>query len=180
MKSTPLPLSPKQLLFQGVAGCLLGIFLGLLNVLLVMRMSPDTYLLNHPFALLALFASCGIIAGAIQGGFLRRVIRTPFLWLALSGMGWLFIGCIDILTVSSIPVDVDVLLFSLPRTERVIGLLLGGLAALPQWVLLQRSIPLAGLWLLLSASTWYLVLLAMNLQQGRFQHFLTWIANWVL
>jgi hypothetical protein len=154
------PLALRQFLLRGLLGCLLGTEIGLLNLLvldLVLRTG------NRRFYLIALFGLCGIIAGAIQGGFLRRVTRPALLWLVLSGMGWSIAGFVGTqVTVS----------WSEPGSVMLLGGLLGALAALPQCLLLRRSLPFVAIWLVLSASAWSIMLPPTNWQYDLFRHML--------
>jgi hypothetical protein len=157
MKPTPHALiTLKQFLIQGLLGCLIGTLIGYSNVMSLSPMLHDRP--GHPFYWLALYGFCGIIAGAIHGGFLRCATRPAPLWLALSALGWSFVGFLHALLVSSVTTRVDVLQVSSATTPTghviTVGLLLGGLAALPQWLLLRRSIPFAACWLALSAIAW--------------------------
>ena len=138
------PLSIKYFLIQGLLGCLIGTLTGFLNTLLLVIVFLDR-LLDGRFYGIALFPLGGIIAGAIQGGFLPRTTRRALLWLLLSGIGWSIVGFVD--TQGAFPKA---------TTDNVIAvsLLYGGLAALPQWLLLQRSLPFAAFWLPVSASAW--------------------------
>jgi hypothetical protein len=123
-------------LLRGLLGCLTGTLIGYSNVVFLYPMLPARP--EYPFYWIALYGFCGIIAGAIQGGFLQRATRPAPLWLALSGTGWLFVGFVYALLV----LPVLLLVSSATTTGHVItvGLLLGGLAAPPQWLLLRRSV----------------------------------------
>jgi hypothetical protein len=120
-------------LLRGLLGCLIGTLIGYFNIAFLFPMISDRF--GHPFYWKALFGLCGIIAGAVQGGFLRRATRPAPLWLALSGTGWLFVGYVDVLLASPATRRIDVLLVSSATTTTghmiIVGLLLGGLAALP-------------------------------------------------
>src|SRR5262245_1128829 len=90
--STPITSLPiKQLLLRGLLGCLLGTFIGLLNLFLLAMVFSSNREIVEPLAC----GLCGIIAGAIEGNFLRRTARPALLWLLLSGAGWSAIGFID-------------------------------------------------------------------------------------
>jgi hypothetical protein len=144
MNSAPsTPLSITQFVIRGLLGCLIGTWIGFFNLVLIMIVFPGV-LEDSSFYFIALWGSCGIIAGSIQGGFLRRATQSALLWLLLSGAGWFIVGFID--TQGTLPKL---------TTGDVIGvsLLYGGLAALPQSFLLWRSRPFAAGWLAVSAST---------------------------
>ena len=78
------PLSIKHFLIQGLLGCLIGTWVGFLNLVFIIVFLG--VLEDNRFSFIALWGLCGIIAGAIQGGFLRRVTRPTLLWLLLSGI----------------------------------------------------------------------------------------------
>jgi hypothetical protein len=160
-------LTPKQFLLRGLAGCLLGTLIAFLNMF-IFAMSP---LFRQPFAAPLALGCCGLIAGAIHGGFLRRVTRPALLWLLLSGAGWLLVGFIE--SQHMIP-------WSSTGQRVISALFYGGLAALPQWLLLQRSLRFAAIWPVLTASTWLLLLFAMDWQRDNIREMLRWIANRVL
>jgi hypothetical protein len=164
------PLAIKQFLIWGLLGCLIGTWTGVLNLVVLMIVFPGV-LEDSQFYLIALWALCGIITGAIQGGFLRHATRPALLWLLLSGTGWLIVGFVDSQATLSKSTTGSVI---------AVSVLYGGLAALPQWPLLQRSLPFAALWLALSASIWSILGLILRWQSDRFQQMLWWIINHVL
>jgi hypothetical protein len=160
-----IPLPFKQLLLRGLMGCLLGTLITILNLFLIARIFPSNRQVIEPFA----FWCCGLIAGAIHGGFLRRLTRPALLWLLFSGAGWSVAGLID---------SHNMLEWSSTRQIVINALFLGGLVALPQAsLLLSRSLRLAILWPVLSASSWALVLLAIDWQGKDFNRMINWFAD---
>jgi hypothetical protein len=164
------PLSIKHFLIQGLLGCLIGTWIGCLN-LVVLTMVFLGVLEDNRFSFIALWGLCGIIAGAFQGGFLRRATRPALLWLLLSGIGWCIVGFVDTQATIAKSTTINVI---------AVSLLYGGLAALPQWLLLQRSLPFSACWLPLSASTWSFLGLILRWQSDRFDDIAWWIINQVL
>ncbi len=140
--------SPERFLIRALPGCLLGSCIGILNLLFV-QVIGFGYRLHHLMPLPVLFALCGIIAGAIQGGFLRRATRPALLWLLLSALGWSFAG-----------ITYEPVLVPAYTAGARLGahLFFGALAALPQWLWLQRSHRNASYWLVFSASAWGIVM----------------------
>jgi hypothetical protein len=145
--------SPERFLIRALLGCLLGSCIGLLNLLFLYMMSFGYRLhdlMSSPIFIPILCALCGIIAGAIQGGFLRRATRPALLWLLLSALGWSFAGF------ALAPVFGD---YGYTRGAIIATYLLcGALAALPQWFWLQRSHRNAAYWLMFSEGVWALVM----------------------
>lgn len=163
-------LSIKHFLIQGLLGCLIGTWIGCLNLVFLIIVFLGV-LEDDQFSFIALWGLCGGIAGAVQGGFLRRATRPALLWLLLSGTGWCIVGFIDSQgTISK----------STTGNLIAVSLLYGGLAALPQWLLLQRSLPFAACWLPLSASTWSILGRILRWQSDRFDQITRWIINQVL
>jgi hypothetical protein len=162
--------SVKHFLIQGLLGCLSGTWIGCLNLVFLMIVFPGL-LEDGPLSFIALWGPCGIIAGAIQGGFLRRATRPALLWLLLSGIGWLMVGLVD---------SQGMLPKSTPGDVIAVSLLYGALAALPQWLLLRRSLPFAVFWLPLSASIWSILGLLLRWQSDGFYQVASWIINQVL
>jgi hypothetical protein len=150
-----------------VLGCLVGTWIGFFNLVVIALEFPGVLEAGRP-AFVALWGLCGMIAGAIQGGFLRGVTRPAFLWLLLSGIGWLIVGFFD---------TQDTLPKSTTGDVIAVSLLYGGLAVLPQWLLLQRSLSFAAFWLPLSASTWSILGLLLRWQSDRFDSVVRWIIN---
>jgi hypothetical protein len=165
-----LPLSIKHFLIQGLLGGLIGTWIGCLNLVFLMIVFPGV-LEESRFAVIALWGICGSIAGAIQGGFLRRATRPVLLWLLLSGTGWCIVGFVDSQSMIAKSTTGNVL---------AVSLLYGGLAALPQWLLLQRSLPFAACWLPLSASIWGSLGLILRWHSDRLDDIARWIINLVL
>ena len=163
-------LSIKHFLIRGLLGSLIGIWTAFLNLVFLTIVFPGV-LEDDRFSIIALWGLCGIIAGAIQGGFLRRTPRPALLWLVLSGTGWLIVGLVDSQGTISKSTTGNVI---------AVSLLYGGLAALPQWLLLQRALPFAAFWLALSASTWSILGLILRWQSDLFDHIARWIINQVL
>ena len=161
------PLSIEQFSINGLLGCLLGTLAGWLNLLFLGMVFLNTPNLNHPSYWTALFGLCGIIAGAIQGGFLRRVTQPSLLWLLVSGTGWSIASIVFSQGSGSVATIGDLILA---------GLICGGIASLPQWLFLQRSLPFAAFWLVLSANTWSILLV---LIRWSFEHFF-WIPHWIM
>jgi hypothetical protein len=166
---TLIPLSIKHFLIQGLLGCLVGTGVGFLN--LVFMIVFLGVLEDDRLSFIALWGLCGIIAGAIQGAFLRRATRPKLVWLLLSGIGWCIVGLVD--SQGSIPKSTtgDVI---------AVSLLYGGLAALPQWPLLQRSLSFAAAWLPLSASIWCILGLILRWQSDLLNDIVQWIIDRIL
>jgi len=74
-----------------VRGTILGIILGSFNQVLV-----SAFLIDTPLNRLVSFVIGGLVAGAIQGAFLRRHIPSPWIWLSLSSISWLIVACWDV------------------------------------------------------------------------------------
>ena len=142
------PLSFKQFLL-GLIGCFIGIFAGFLSEIIISsKVYPDPSILSPLVFSMIVSGASGIIAGAIQGGFLRRTARPFLLWLALSGTGWALAAFVTNFIAHRWPVGIN----SLPLY--VFGI---AAAVLPQCFLLRRSIFFAACWLVLSASMWGIV-----------------------
>jgi hypothetical protein len=139
-------LSLREFLLRGLLGSLLGSCIGVLNAILLVGIFDTGYLSNRPLYEPVLLGLCGIIAGAIQGGFLRRTTQPALLWLLLSGLGWSLVGLVD---------SQDTIAWSRTGNYTADGLLFGALVALPQCLrLLPQSLRFAALWFLLSVSIW--------------------------
>jgi hypothetical protein len=145
-------LSIKQFLLRGMAGCLIGAFIGMLNVALLGNPYRAPFQISRPLYHIIVFGFGGVIAGAIQGGFLRPVTRPPSVWLLLSGLSWSLIG----LLIDQIP-------FWMSSNDILLGLLYGGIVGVPQWLLLQRSLRFAAFWLLLSPASWIMLFVLLEL-----------------
>jgi hypothetical protein len=156
-----------QFFIQGLLGCLIGTWIGVLNLVVLIIVFPGV-IEGGGLTFIALWGLCGMIAGAIQGGFLRRATRPALLWLLVSGVGWLAVGLVD---------TQETISKSTTGGLIAISLLYGGLAALPQWLLLQRSLPFATFWLPVSASTWSILGLILRWQSELFDQLVRWIIS---
>jgi hypothetical protein len=133
-------------------GIPLGLCIGAVNTLIIQR-------LLHTFigflsgdvlsSFVTVFVS-GIIAGAIQGAFLRPSTRPVAIWLVASGMGWsVAYGLMryfyaTIATATILP----------PIAEVSLGLGMGLLVGIAQWVALQRHLSNASWWIVSTVLGW--------------------------
>ncbi len=72
---------------RAAVGTFLGILIGITNRVIV------TSALRHTaVAQLVGFGIGGLIAGAVQGLFMRHYTRSTLAWIVVSGLGWMIIG----------------------------------------------------------------------------------------
>src|SRR6266508_2412302 len=72
---------------RAIGGTVLGIIIGTFNRAIVADL-----LATRMFGQFLGFGVGGLVAGAIQGAFLRRHIHSRWMWIALSSTGWLMLG----------------------------------------------------------------------------------------
>lgn len=133
-------------------GIPLGLCIGAVNALLIRwPIQAFTGFLTDDVlsTFVAVFVS-GIIAGAIQGSFLRPYTRPVGIWLVASGIGWsiaygLMWYFYATTTTSTILLTVG---------EVSLGLGMGLLAGIAQWVILQRRLKNAYWWIVSTVLVW--------------------------
>jgi hypothetical protein len=162
------PLTFKQFLIRGLFGCLLGTLIALLNLFVLVVLFPGVFQSNRQFNVPAVFALLGIIAGAIQGSFLRHTTRPALVWLLLSAFGWSLVGVVN---------THDMIAWSSIGDRIASSLLIGALTALPQWLGLRRSLRFAACWPFLSASAWVILGLVIQWLIERFDQVMMRIIN---
>lgn len=128
---------------KSIIGTLVGLCLGLPNLVLVWRL-----LAPYGGSLLAVLLA-SFIAGAVQGNVLRPYTRPPLVWLAATASGWLLgyllIGHPDLLMVNHL------------MLEGRAPILFGLISSAFQWLMLRRHIGRASCWLWINAVCWYVV-----------------------
>jgi hypothetical protein len=72
---------------SAIGGAALGLIIGTLNRGIVTALLSNTIM-----GYFVGFGVGGLIAGAIQGAMLRRYIPARWLWICISGLGWLMLG----------------------------------------------------------------------------------------
>jgi hypothetical protein len=125
---------------HSLAGTMAGLPLGLANLWLLWQICAPVGL-----ALLAVPAA-GLVAGALQGAWLRPYTRPPLLWLGASAAGWLLAY-----VVIGRPDLASGLLHLLPLT---MALLIGITSSLFQWLHLRRVVRRATSWVWINAVCW--------------------------
>lgn len=134
---------PRDIIWlRSVSGSLLGIVSGIINMVLVQRFLPDLF-----GALLAV-AVGGVIAGALQGGFMRRYTQPALLWLGLTAVGWLAAFIALGMTDWSLLLQDD---FSWRNVS-----LCALMTSVPQWGMLRRHVGRAWFWVLINLGCWWL------------------------
>jgi hypothetical protein len=143
---------PRPALSSLCFGIPLGLAIGGVNALLIQRpvaacigvfLAPGL----SPFIVVLV---SGIIAGALQGAFLRSYTRPVIIWLAASGIGWIL--AYGLMRYFYATTDA----YSLLPTagELSLGFGMGLLAGIPQWLILQAQWRTADWWLVSTVLCW--------------------------
>jgi hypothetical protein len=146
---------PKPSLSSLCLGIPLGVAIGGVNALLI-RHPVDAFigfLLDtslSPF--IAVFVS-GIIAGALQGAFLRSYTRPVIIWLGASGIGWLL--AYSLMRYFYTTTDTSTILPTV--SEIFLGVGMGVLAGTAQWLVLQVRWRTAYWWIVSTVFWWAIV-----------------------
>lgn len=134
---------------KAVLGGILATCIGMFSALLLAFITEPWVATGAPWLGAGV---AGVIAGAIQGAFIRHYTRPRLLWLAINSSAWL--------VAVSIAVGMSELwpahgFASLLCTTALVGAIIGS----GQWLLLRRTQPDTVWWILVHASIWVLLLL---------------------
>ncbi|MEO7909183.1 MAG: hypothetical protein ABIV47_05985 [Roseiflexaceae bacterium] len=146
-----------------VGGTILGILLGSFNRELV-----GVFLIHTPINWLVSFLIGGVVAGAIQGGFIRRHIPSPWIWLSLSSICWLIAGGLDMWLPRELvwyKLCIHIIPYILVGGLR--GIIIGSGQSLAFW---QHS-QLVRLWIIVNLLVWPALLVVGILVDSFFQRF---------
>jgi hypothetical protein len=130
----------------------LGLCIGAVNVFIIRRLLENLagMLLSEVFNTFVAVLLSGVIAGAIQGSFLRPHTRPIVAWLIVTGFGWMaayglmryFYSVNNTYTI-------------LPTFgELSLGLGMGFLVGITQWLVLQQRWKNAYLWIVSTVIVW--------------------------
>jgi len=138
--------SALDLSIRAASGTTLGILLGSINRIIM------TGLLHHTaVAQIIGFGIAGLIAGTIQGMFLRHYTRSTLLWMGVSGLGWMLIGLPELW----FPDNTFPLWLCDNVTRRaLVGMLSGEIVGTLQALTLRRQSRIIGCWLLITILVW--------------------------
>lgn len=112
------------------------------------RITED-YLLNW-----ILFPVIGLLTGCLQYFFLRRYLPRAGWWITATALGWVLISLALRLFAAPGHLLSAILGGSGVVSVAVAAALLGGLLAVPQWLVLRPRVPHAGGWLAISVLGW--------------------------
>jgi hypothetical protein len=138
--------SALDLSIRAAVGTFLGILIGIINRVII------TGVLRHTaLAQLVGFGIGGLIAGAIQGLFMRHYTRSTLAWIGVSGLGWMIIGLPELWFADNT--------FSLWLCDRLtrralVGLVSGGIVGILQALTLMPRSPTVRWWLLVTILVW--------------------------
>jgi hypothetical protein len=132
-------------LFSQWIGIPLGLSIGAVNALLLQR--PVRVFIGFPLddvlsRFIVVFVS-GIIAGAVQGAFLRPYTRPVMIWLIANGIGWtLAYGLMRYFYTTARSTI-------LPTVDEVsLGLGMGLIVGVAQWIVLRHRLNAAYWWII--------------------------------
>lgn len=130
----------------------IGLCIGTVNAFIIQRLLHMMMglFLDETFSTFIAVLFSGVIAGAIQGVFLRPYARPVVIWLIASGLGWM--AAYGLIRYFYSVNDTNTILPTFG--ELVLGSGLGFLVGTAQWLVLQQRWANAYLWIVSTVIVW--------------------------